>query len=104
MSDLTADSQEFHRLADRQDNVAAQASQGSGQSRGDFKEKLWETHGIISGPSNNAFSTKADARQDAIGAIEEASITLAAALRAAAAAYQHTDDGSAADLDTQLHR
>lgn len=105
MSDLTADSQELQRLADRQDDVAAEAGQSSSDcSARHFKAQLWATHGLLSGPSNNAFSTKADDREDAVGALREASATLAAALQVAAAAYARADEGSAADLSTQLHR
>lgn len=102
MPDLTADSQELQRLADRQDDVAAEAGQGTEQSPGKFSEKLWETHGPISGPSNNAFTAKAKQRVEAGSAIQEACQTLAAALRVAAASYTGTDESSAADLNTQL--
>ncbi|MBY0441655.1 MAG: ESX-1 secretion-associated protein [Mycobacteriaceae bacterium] len=104
MSDLTADSQEFHRLADRQDSAAAEATQSSADSSArHFKEQLWATHGAISGPSNNVFGDQAELRKQAGAALEEACNTLAAALRVAAASYAHTDEGLAADLNTQLH-
>lgn len=102
MSGLTVDPNELQQLAGYQELAAAQADQGTNQTPHDFSQKLWDTHGVISGPSNRAFSDKAREREQAGLAIQEACLTLAAALGSAAASYVNTDIDAAVSLSKQL--
>lgn len=101
MSDLRLEARELYQLADSQEDAADAADQGNKQSSEHFSNKLWETHGVISGPSNNAFAKKAKQREELIQSMQQACNTIAAGLRSAAASYLCTDEISAVDLSQQ---
>ena len=107
MSTVTIEPAEFTQVADNQHQQAAAAA-GKGVEAtesadlGGIFGELYNTHGPISGPSNDAISEKAQVREDAGRAIQLACLTLAAALTTAAAWYTGTDSDAAENLDEQM--
>ena len=77
-------------LASKQTDASAEAESASKKGSG-FTDAVWMSHGMLSEPSNSAFSRAEDARQDACEAIQKAIDELATKLCAAADIYQGVD-------------
>ena len=101
MADVEITTEHLKQLADKQDQAAA-GSGAAATTASNLKTDVWVTHGVASGPSNAAFTKAANARQDAGLALQKASAMLAEKLRAAATAYDSTDDQTSANLNKQL--
>jgi hypothetical protein len=103
---LTVRPNELVQTADYPEQAAAAAGDGveatESADLGGFFGKLYETHGPISGPSNEAISAMAQVREEAGRAIQQACLRLAGALNTAAAAYAGIDSICAGTLDEQL--
>ncbi|MBY0440544.1 MAG: ESX-1 secretion-associated protein, partial [Mycobacteriaceae bacterium] len=95
---LAFDPDELHQLANRHHQAADQTGSILIQTAHQFGHNLQDTHGAISGPSNNAFATKARQREKARRAMHIASLTFAATLRSAAVSYSQTDVSAATKL------
>lgn len=105
MSDLTVDTDELQQLADDQDRAAAQAdwaAQATESSSVDLPVTLYVTHGVVSSDSNDAVVAKAQEREGAARAIQQACLALAAALGTAESAYSETDSATADNLDGEI--
>ena len=103
MSGMTVEPTELKDVADYRDQAAAAAAKGVDATESvDLKGKLYLTHGPISGPSNDAISAKARVREDAGRALQEACLTLAAALTTAATWYTDNDASAAGSLNKQM--
>lgn len=88
-------------LAKNQTDAAGYAQAGADALSGTGKD-CWISHGVISGSSNGAFDTIETIRQAAGTAFVNASLGLAAKLRAAEAAYEGVDGELADNLDSQM--
>jgi hypothetical protein len=106
MPDVTVNPDQLRQAAHGQEQAAAAVGKGvqatENADLGGISGKLYETHGPISGPSNDAIIHKAHEREGAGRAIQQACQTLAAALNTAAAAYTGSDSHSAANLNNQM--
>jgi hypothetical protein len=103
MSEVTVSTEELDTLAARQDQAAAEAGNGVGATASvNLNSVLYETHGPISGPSNDAITAKTQERQEAGQAIQQACLALAQTLTTAAANYTGTDQGYGANLNSQM--
>ncbi|MEE6180059.1 type VII secretion target [Mycobacterium sp. 050134] len=99
MSRLTVDAAELQQLAGRNTQAADAAGKGAEATESvDLIAKLYETHGVISGPSNSAVGDKVQTRQDAARAIQHACQALAEALQTAQKSYTKTDQDTAQTL------
>ncbi|MBY0441963.1 MAG: ESX-1 secretion-associated protein [Mycobacteriaceae bacterium] len=101
MADVEITTEHLNQLADKQDQAAA----GSGEAAmtaSDMKTNLWVSHGVASGPSNDAFTKAERARRHAGIALQNASAALAEKLRTAAAAYTSTDQQTSDNINKQL--
>lgn len=103
MSGVTVDPEELKQAADYQKQAAAEADKGvQATSNVDLCAKLYETHGPISGPSNDATDRQAGVSEQAGRTLQQACLTLSAALTTAAGTYTGTDSNSAENLDNQM--
>ena len=103
MSDLTVDPTALTSLAGFHSQAAAESQIGVEATESvDLSAKLYETHGVISGPSNNAVKAMARTREEAGNVIEQACLTLAAALTEASALYTGTDQNAADAVDDEM--
>ncbi|OBA71716.1 hypothetical protein A5641_10410 [Mycobacterium sp. 1554424.7] len=103
MSGVTVEPDELKQAADYQLRAAAEAGVGVQATESvDLRGRLYETHGLISGLSNEAISGRAGVREEAGRAIQQACLTLAAALNTAAACYTDTDSDAGGNLDNQM--
>jgi len=100
-SPLSADPAEFQTAATYQNEAADEAGTGSTVTA-DLGKDVWETHGVVSTPSNTAIHTKQTQRAQAGEAIQAACLRLAAQLSASSQTYTTTDDQSAANLYQQM--
>jgi len=106
MSEVTVDPAELRYVADTQQNAAAdEADKGVHATESvNLREKLYMSHGPISGPSNEAINYRTAVREVAGRAMAEACRSLSAGLHEAADLYTKTDANSSEDLDKQLRR
>lgn len=88
-------------LARNQTDAAGYAQAGADALSGTGKD-CWISHGVISGSSNGAFDTIEQIRRASGTAFADASLGLAAKLRAAAVAYEGVDGELADNLDSQM--
>ena len=106
MSSMTVKSAELEEVTGDQDQAAALAAQAveatESADLGGIFGTLYNTHGPISGPSNDAIIDKSQVREDAGRVIQQACLALAAALTTAAAWYTDTNSVAEEILDDQL--
>jgi hypothetical protein len=101
MANLSVTPDYLDKLAKRQDDAAGAAAEAASTATG-VGTACWITHGVISGSSNGAFGTAADARKAAGDTIRKASADLAAKLRTAKITYEGVDDDLGGNLDKQM--
>ncbi|BAX95039.1 ESX-1 secretion-associated protein [Mycobacterium shigaense] len=101
MADLLLNPSILTTLANSQDSAAKDAEDAANALNG-TASNCWLNHGVISGPSNNAFSTIEDIRKAAGKALAKGSNGLAAKLRTAREAYTGVDSELAGNLNKQM--
>ncbi|WP_205874293.1 ESX-1 secretion-associated protein [Mycobacterium camsae] len=101
MPDLTVTAGYLEQLAAMQDQAATAAGSAADAASG-IKTEVWVTHGVICGASNIAFTGAEEVRRAAGEAMKQASINLAAKLRAAESGYHGTDEQTRASIDQQV--
>lgn len=99
--ELRVTSQYLRELADKQDLAAGQIGSAGKAARG-IGTKLWVTHGVVCGATNEAVTHAEAARRAAAHAMRGVSTDLAAKLRDAARHYDGTDVEAATNLDDQV--
>lgn len=101
MANLSVTPEYLDKLAKKQDDAASAAAEAASTATG-VSTSCWLTHGVISGSSNGAFGTTADARKAAGETIRDAAADLAAKLRTAKITYQGVDEELGGNLDKQI--
>lgn len=101
MADVEITTEHLSQLADKQDQAAA-GSGAAAVAAANMKTKVWVSHGVASGPSNDAFTRAERARRHAGNTLQKASAALAEKLRAAAEAYVSTDQQTSDNINKQL--
>lgn len=101
MADVEITTEHLKQLADKQDEAAAGAGSAAKATSG-TEQKVWVSHGIASGASNDAFTKAEKARRHAAERLQRASVDLAAKLRAAAEAYDDTDRQTSENIAKQV--
>lgn len=101
MADLAVTSGYLDTLAQLQDQAAETAGSAETATSG-IGKNLWLTHGVVSSITNIAVD-KAEAVRRTVGeAMKHASTGLAAKLRTASTAYDHTDEQAGLTIDGQV--
>ena len=103
VSGAVFDPNELHHLADGHEYVSAVAGSTITQTCHAFSKKIQDTHGAISGPSSNAFATKARQSKKAHEELQMTALIFSATLRSATLCYTQTDASAASVLKHQLH-
>jgi len=101
MARVTVDKNYLEQLAQGQMSAATKEFYATAAPQ-DTPAMLWVSHGLLCAASNVAVTNAEDARRDAGLAMERASIALADRLRAAAAAYENTDEQNGEKIDHQV--
>lgn len=101
MANLSVTPEYLDKLAKKQDDAASAAAEAATTATG-VSTSCWVTHGVISGSSNGAFGTTADARKAAGETLQKASADLAGKLRTAKLTYQGVDEDLSENLDKQI--
>lgn len=87
--------------AKAQDAASAKAGEWAGVTSG-LRGACWIAHGVVSGPSNEAFGGGHSGRSSACGTIAAAAKSLAEKLRAAKEVYEGVDNQLAEDVNKQM--
>jgi hypothetical protein len=101
MADLLLSRTILETLAKNQEGAAKDAKAAADDLNGTGSD-CWISHGVISGSSDGAFSTIEGIRQAAGSALSDASLKMAAKLRAARDAYTGVDSELAGNLNKQM--
>jgi uncharacterized protein YukE len=101
MAELEVDPRDLEDMAKKQDGAAEKSGEAKGVTSG-VETAVWVTHGVISGASNTAFTAAEKVRRGAAHNIEQASIDLAAKLRAAKETYEGVDADLSANIKKQV--
>lgn len=101
MANLNVNPEYLEKLAKKQDDAATEASAAATAAAG-IGTWCWVNHGVISGASNGAFGDGESARTAAGNALRQASVDLAAKLRAAKETYRGVDDDLSKNVNTQV--
>jgi hypothetical protein len=101
MADLLVSPTILETLAKNQE-AAQKDAQAAADALNGTGSNCWLTHGVISGASNGGFGTVEGIRKTAGEALGNASLLLAAKLRAAKAAYEGVDGELGDNLDKQM--
>ena len=101
MAGVTVGKNYLEQLAQRQISAANKEFYAT-LAPEDTHVMLWLSHGLLCAASNVAVTNAEDARHDAGFAMARASNVLADKLRAAAAAYENTDEQNGEKIDHQV--
>jgi hypothetical protein len=106
MSGFTVETEELKQKGDYHEQAAEEAGKGVHATEsvelGGVNGVLYRTHGPISGFSNDAIADKANQREEAGRAIQQACRSLNSKLNVAAAAYAGVDEIAEGMFDNQM--